>query len=128
LALILSTTVSVVVGYVVAAVCGGVGLALLMSGPIGFIPGVILAAIMMYYGKDVAKEIVKTWEIPVLGRKAILWDTAIETTCKQAETKIKAAVEQQLNEDQEQLAQEIAQKLIAVVQRKAEQLALLIQC
>ena len=71
-----------IVAVIIAAICGGSGMALIASGPIGWLIGLVLGAVVAYlalqYGADQAKEMSKDWEVPGWMIKPVLTDTKIK--------------------------------------------------
>lgn len=68
---LITNVVGVIVGIIIAMICGGAGTALIATGPIGIIIGVVIAAAVFFVGKDYVEEKVMEIPFPKLVRKAI---------------------------------------------------------
>lgn len=74
----MGTMTAVIGSIIIATLLGGGGTALLMSGPIGWIIGLAIGAGAMFLGKEVAMDMVKDADIPVLARKMMTSEEAVQ--------------------------------------------------
>ena len=79
-----------IIASVVAMICGGGGMALIASGPLGWIIGAIIGlvvgALVMFYGAGAAKEMAAGWEVPGwIRRRAVKDKKIMETRSKLAD-------------------------------------------
>jgi len=65
---VMHAIVTVVTGVVAAMLCGGSGVALLGTGPLGFVIGGLIAAAAVILGKGFVKEAAMSMNIPKLLR------------------------------------------------------------
>jgi len=60
--------VALITGYVAANICGGAGVALIMSGPVGWAVGAIVglssAGLSVSYGRGFARRLTEGWNVP----------------------------------------------------------------
>ena len=86
-----------VITSVVAMICGGGGMALIASGPIGWIIGaiigIVVGALVMFYGAEKAKEMAEEWNVPKWIRKRSLKDKKILDTRNKLDEDIRSIIE-----------------------------------
>ncbi|MBP3655178.1 MAG: Hsp70 family protein [Clostridia bacterium] len=68
----------VVMAAVGASLCGGGGIALLGSGPVGMAVGAVAGVLLAFLGKDGMEQAVRTMKVPVLMRQLVL-DFTVES-------------------------------------------------
>ena len=124
----IAAVAAAVVGYVVAAICGGAGVAILMSGPIGFIPGIIVGLAAWWYGKDVAADWIKSQHIPVMVRTTCVHNSMIDSYCVDALPQIESAIKKQMLKDSGSLQATIMGALMELIERKAKETTVWIDC
>jgi molecular chaperone DnaK len=107
---------------VVAMICGGGGLALIASGPIGWIIGAILglvvAALMVTYGAEKAKEMATEWNVPPWMLKLVITDKKIAEVREKLSNDLASIVEGQLSQMQSALEEQV----IGQVEREIDSL------
>lgn len=66
---------NIIMGVITAALCGGGGVALLVSGPLGLVIGFIIGLIIAFFGESVVdtflRPMLKHWKMPKLLRKQV---------------------------------------------------------
>ena len=67
---------------IIATLLGGSGVSLLMSGPIGWILGLIIGAIVMFLGWDTAMDKARDADIPELLRRIVTSEGKVRNNCK----------------------------------------------
>lgn len=77
--------VTVITSVVLAMICGGAGTALIASGVMGIVAGVIIAAAAVFFGKDVVKGAVMNLNIAPMLRK-LLPDSTVVSSRNQTKT------------------------------------------
>ena len=65
----LSLIAAAIGSVIIATLLGGSGAALLMSGPVGWIIGLIIGAIVMFVGREVAMDMARDLDIPEFLRR-----------------------------------------------------------
>jgi len=97
---------------IVAMICGGSGMALIASGPIGWIIGAILglviAALTVAYGAEKAKQMAEDWNVPGWILRRALGDGKIAKTREKMAADIQSAVERELSGMREGLAEQVS--------------------
>ena len=114
---------TVVITLIVGALCGGAGTALIASGPVGWILGAILAAVIavlsLRYGFKRAKEMAETWEAPAWLIKGVLTKSKIAKT----RNKFQSHLETMLLEKLEKLESDFEARVREVVETQIEALS-----
>jgi len=112
-----------VITTIVASICGGSGLALISSGPIGWIIGAVLAAVVsvlsLRYGVKKAKQIAETWNSPSWLTKRILTESKIT----KARNKFKSHLETILSENLDKLQSDFELRVHEIVENQIEALS-----
>jgi hypothetical protein len=89
-----------IVAWIGGAICGGAGTALIVSGPVGWIIGAILATVIAFlslrYGFKRAKELAETWEAPALLIKQVLTESKIDKTRNEFQSHLKTMLLEKL--------------------------------
>lgn len=72
---LVSVLFNIIMGVITAALCGGGGVALLVSGPLGLVIGFIIGLIIAFFGESVVdtllRPMLKHWKMPKLLRKQV---------------------------------------------------------
>jgi molecular chaperone DnaK (HSP70) len=96
---------------IAAMICGGAGVTLIASGPIGWMIGLVVDGIVAYlavrYGLEQAKAMAEQWEIPAWVAGTVLR----EGTINEAREKFQANIESKLGENLPQALEELEKKL-----------------
>lgn len=102
-----------------ASLSGGAGTALLVSGPVGWLIGALLAGMVsllaVRHGKDKAKQLAETWSAPAWMTQRLLSTTKINRSREQFRSQIQDKLSQQcehLHAEFQQRLQEVAQQQI----------------
>lgn len=106
------TTISVVIiGSITAVLSGGAGTALIATGPLGLVIGLLLGAVVSYlalrYGASQAKEMAETWEVSPWIIGFALSDGKIENTRTGLLKQIREKLSQALGETQQSLLKQL---------------------
>jgi len=95
-----------------AMICGGGGVALIASGPIGWLIGLALTAIVAYlafkYGLKRARQMAEGWNAPGWILKRVLTDAKIAKARKKMLTDIKSAAQQELTGIQDKIDEQVS--------------------
>jgi hypothetical protein len=118
----------VIVAIVIATLLGGGGVALLMSGPIGWIIGLIIGMVAVGMGRDKAQEIVMNSRIP-FGRSLLLSDTKISNALTEARAKLRSDIKETLAKGDafKEITKNVHQQLKSELEKKADDARLLIK-
>jgi len=88
----INSIIVAIVALVSASICGGGGTAILMAGPIGWLLGLIIGAVaaglLLRYGREKAKAMIKNQKISPYVLYPILTDSAIRKCEKQMREKL----------------------------------------
>ncbi len=102
-----------------ASISGGAGMALLVSGPLGWLLGALLAGMVsllaVRHGKDKAKQLAETWAAPAWMTQRLLSTAKIHRSREQFRSQIQEKLSQQcehLHAEFQQRLQEVAQQQI----------------
>ncbi len=106
------TTLSmVVIGSITAIISGGAGTALIATGPLGLVLGLILGAVVSYlalrYGTTKAKEMAETWEVSPWIVGFALSDSKLATIRADLHKQIADKLTQTLTESQQSLLKQL---------------------
>jgi len=100
---------------IVAMICGGGGMALIASGPIGWIIGAVLGLVIgvlaVTFGSEQAKRMAEEWNVPDWLLKRALTDGKIATTRDKLTAEIESAVQRELSGMQDGLAKQVSQQV-----------------
>ncbi|MBR2923645.1 MAG: rod shape-determining protein [Clostridia bacterium] len=67
----ITNIVGIITSVVLAVISGGAGLALLATGPVGIIMGLVVGACLFFLGRERVEEVVMNLSIPKLARKML---------------------------------------------------------
>jgi len=95
---VLHAIVTVITGLVAAMICGGSGVALLGTGPVGLVIGGVVAAAAVLLGRGVVKDAVMSMPMPKLARR-LFPDSLI--TSEGNKSKAAAMIAEGLNADED---------------------------
>jgi len=93
---------------ITAMICGGSGMALIASGPIGWIIGAILGLVISLYGTEKAKQMAEEWDVPGWVLKMVLTDSKIAETRNKMLTDIKSAAQQEMTRVEDKIIEQIS--------------------
>ena len=114
---------TVVITLIIGSVCGGAEMALIASGPIGWIIGAVLAAVIavlsLRYGVKRAKEMAETWEAPARLIRRVLTKSKIAKTRKNFQSHL----EEMLLGKLENLESDLEARVSEVVETQIEALS-----
>lgn len=109
--------------WLMAAICGGGGLALIASGPIGWIIGLIISAGIVYltwkYGLKKAKEIIEGYELPSWVVKGVVR----EGTMKKVRRNLKGKIEAELTDRLAEVSDDLQSKLTKRIEMEIDALS-----
>ena len=119
---VLSGVLGVVLGVVGASICGGSGMALIGTGPVGMIAGAAMGVLLALIGKGEMEKLFSTLHVPVLLRQLVT-DTAvragIDRQREEIERSIVSALADPRNGFSSRLAASISDTLGAQLERMA---------
>lgn len=82
-----------------AMICGGTGMALLATGPVGLLAGALLSAVAAFlavrYGKTKAKELADNWNAPAWIVKSVLTPSRIARVRQEFKARLKETLERE---------------------------------
>lgn len=108
---------------IVAMICGGSGMALIASGPIGLIIGLVLGAVVAYhslkYGAEKAKQMAQEWHIPVW----ILGKTITDGKIAEARDKMAKYIESAVQREMSGMRKALYDQVSQIVEREIEGLS-----
>lgn len=114
---------------IVAAISGGGGTALIMSGPVGWVLGAILTVVLGFltleYGKEQAREIVESIDLPAGAIKLILWESKIDNIIRDGRSKLQAELYQEIRRVLDAPLKDIHQQIRANIDREINSLTLI---
>ncbi len=109
---------------IVAMVCGGGGMAILVSGPIGWIIGliigVIVAALTVMYGVEQAKKMAEQWKAPGWIIRRALTDGRIAETRKKLRADVKSTASKQLAPLRDKIGKQVREHVDQVIRDRSE--------
>ncbi len=89
-----------IITTIVASICGGGGVALISSGPLGWIIGAVLAGVVsvlsLRYGVSKAKQMAETWSAPAWLTKRILTESKIIKARNKFQSHLEAVLSDEL--------------------------------
>ena len=116
--------IQTIVAVVIASLLGGGGMAILMSGPIGWLIGLGIGVLVVSYGREEAEKMIKGWEFPVIVIKMMLSEDDIQKQCKKKETidKVELQIINALKEanNVDTLVEKIVRDLLADLNMRAD--------
>jgi molecular chaperone DnaK len=112
-----------VVAPIVANICGGAGLALIVSGPIGWIIGAIIGTLAIFMGRRAAKKWVESKNIPKWLVKLALSKKKMAKLLEECRSKFEQAVKEQITQCSEQPTQELLAKIEDSIDQEIEGLS-----
>lgn len=108
---IFGIAVAAVIAPVGAMICGGGGMALIASGPLGLVIGFVLTAVVAYlsvkYGPVRAKEMAEKWEIPNWILKRAITDGKITRIREKLSREIEMAILRELAGKRDELTDQV---------------------
>ncbi|MES2568607.1 MAG: hypothetical protein V4710_00970, partial [Verrucomicrobiota bacterium] len=125
----ITAIVTLIVALIFASILGGGGWALLMHGPLGWIIGLIIGALVAIIGGETARQMVKTADIPALIRSAPFMLKSIEARCVSKRPEIRDAILKQLTDKPEAfdpLITTVRERIREELRRKAEAVLVLV--
>lgn len=120
---------TLIVSSVVGTIMGGAGTALLLKGPVGWIIGFLLAAVVLFLGKEKALDYLKTTEFPVFTRKLVL-RKVVEWNLRKGEPELKDKIQESLAgnpEATEKIARDVTNAIRDQLNKSADAAELLIK-
>jgi molecular chaperone DnaK len=111
---------SVIIGIITANVCGGSGMALLMSGPIGWLIGLVIGGVGAYlaarYGMEAARSRAETFHLPAWTLRFALKDKTIASARSKLRTQMHEQVLTELRKLESSLNQQIEETVAKEIQ------------
>ncbi len=123
--------VTVIIGsIIIATLLGGGGTALLISGPIGWIIGLVIGAVATFVGKEVAMDIIKDSDVPTFLRKMMTSEETVREKLEENEEELLDQIFDALQEKADafdDLLESIAKGIEADLKEKAGKAEMLIK-
>ena len=118
----LSSLLGVVLAVVGANICGGGGVALLGSGPVGVIVGAVGGLMLTFLGKDGMEKMLRTMKTPILMRQLVLDFTVVSGLDRQQE-KMERSIIESLADPRSGFAGKLCESLAATLGEQMERMA-----
>jgi small basic protein len=119
---LIAGVLSAIVGVITASVCGGSGTALLMSGPIGWLIGLVLGAAVAYlatrYGMDAARARAEALPLPAWTVRLAMRESSVDS----ARGKLRAQVHEQVLAELDKLQSSLNEQIEETVNKEIEAL------
>ena len=123
--------ITVVIGsIIIATLLGGGGTALLISGPIGWIIGLVIGVVTTYAGKEFAMDTIKDYDVPTFLRKMLTSEETVQEKLEENEEELHSQIFDALQEKVDafdDLLESIAKGPEADLKEKAEKAEMLIK-
>jgi len=119
---IVSGLLGVVLTVVGASICGGGGLALVGTGPVGMIAGASAGALLAILGKDSMEKLMKSVKVPVLLRQMVT-DGAVRRGIDRQKEEIERAIITALADPRGGFAARLTASLAATLGAQMEEMA-----
>ena len=119
---ILSGLMGVVLAVVGASVCGGGGMAIVGTGPMGVVVGVVAGVLLTLLGKNSVEKMIRQMELPLLMRQLVT-DTAILHGMNRQREEIERAVVSALADPRNGFAARLCQSLSSTLGVQLESMA-----
>lgn len=113
------TVIGAVVAAVMAALCGGAGLALVAEGPLGMLAGAVIGVVAALLGKPAMEAMLMKLDLPVLMRKLVRKDALVSARSKE---KLKKQMAEALGKDERlaaEIVEDVARELDGFIERLA---------
>ena len=127
----ISTIGNFVVGFgavIGATLIGGGGTALLLSGPIGWIIGLISTAVILGIGKEVAMDKIRDMKLPVMMRKMVVTEAKVRTQLEEKKDELaKGIVDSMKDTSFDDFIDQVARAVNNAIAREADKAAMLIR-
>jgi len=115
---------------IIATLLGGSGAALLMSGPVGWILGLIIGAIVMFVGRKAARGMVQDADIPEFLRQMMTSEEKVWNKLRENRSKLRRQLSTALRKNAsafDETINRIAEMVEDELEQKAEEAAMLIK-
>jgi len=119
----ISYVVMGVVAWIVANICGGAGLALIVSGSIGMIIGAIIGTLAIFVGWKTAKKWVESRDIPKRLLQLALHKRKMTRLLKKCRSEFEQAIKEQITVSSKKPIQELLTKIEDSIDREIEGLS-----
>jgi len=116
--------VAAIVASLTAAICGGGGMALIASGPIGWVIGLVIGAIVailtISYGIDEAKGMAQDWEAPAWLMRRALTEGRMAETRKKTEEQVDQAIKYTIKDITSKLEKQLQKQVEGEIKALSE--------
>ena len=119
---VLSGLLGVVLGAVGASICGGGGMALIGSGPVGMIAGASLGVLLALLGKGEMEKLFSSLHVPVLLRQLVT-DGAVSAGIDRQREEIERSIVTALADPRNGFAARLAESISATLGTQLERMA-----
>ena len=117
-----SGLLGVVLAVVGASICGGGGVALLGSGPVGVIVGAVGGLLLTLLGRNGMEKMIRTMKTPILMRQLVL-DFTVEAGLDRQRPQMEQSIIQSLADPSSGFAGRIGESLAATLGAQMERMA-----
>ena len=119
---ILSGLMGVVLAVVGASICGGGGMAIVGTGPMGIVVGVVAGVLLTLLGKNSVEKMIRQMELPILMRQLVT-DTAVLHGMNRQREEIERAIVSALADPRNGFSARLCQSLSGTLGVQLESMA-----
>lgn len=126
----LSLIAAAIGSVIIATLLGGSGAALLMSGPVGWILGLIIGAIVMFVGRKAARGMVQDADIPEFLRQMMTSEKKVRNKLRENRSELRRQLSTALRKNAsafDETINRIAEMVKDELEKKAKKAAMLIK-
>lgn len=126
----LSLIAAAIGAVIIATLLGGSGAALLMSGPVGWILGLIIGAIVMFVGREAAMDMARDIELPKLLRQMMTSEEKVWNKLRENRSELRRQLSTALRKNAsafDEMINGIAEMVKDELEQKAEKAEMLIK-
>lgn len=114
-----------ITGFILADICGGAGLALIASGPAGWIVGMVLGLIGGYLGGIRAESVLKSFVLPKSVTRLLITKKKIDRLIGKAKNDYEKLAEEYLEDEMARMKDSIVEELGPVIKKELTALTLI---
>ena len=126
----LSLIAAAIGSVIIATLLGGSGAALLMSGPVGWILGLIIGAIVMFVGREAAMDMARDIDLPKLLRQMMTSEEKVRNKLQENRSELRRQLSTALRKNAsafDEMINGIAEMVKDELEQKAEKAEMLIK-
>lgn len=117
-----------VIGVVSGTICGGAGMALIMSGPLGWVLGFVIGVLGVFLGKQVLEEAVKSWDWGGVSKWTLhraMSEDSIRRKIQESKPKLAETIAAGISREMTSLQRQAGDKFAAAIEITVRNLGLL---